>query len=236
MGDPLNVLVTTLYCGEDDFYMCQKMIASQRGIIIVHEVIDHKPEREAHNALLQSWNACLMQYDVLVKIDADTVLRSCDIIHKTATLLLSSGAAASQSPLHDFYTDSPINGLNMYVPSKNVFRATDNKLHCDRSIEHLGRVVYGNEMDESINPAGLHCFYSAPEQAYRYGVHRGLKNQTDVFNRVKRAHEKVPDRNRALAIEGFNDAATFRMNGLGFNYCDDDFKRMYAAAAVRVSA
>lgn len=225
-----KVLVTTLECGEADFQRCVDAIKAQKNVILVHQVISSFSEKEAHEKLIESWNAQLKAFNAFVKIDADTVLRHDTIIEKTVDLMLLHEAAATQSPLHDFFTDGPINGLNCYAPSKNTFGNAVNELYCDRSITHNAIVLYGKNMSEDINPAGDHCKYCNEFQAFHFGVHRGMKSQENTMRLVKRAYEKLGDIRRAMALEGFRLASEFKTNKLGFNYRDKDLIERYESS------
>lgn len=230
-----RVLVTTLECGEGDFERCIDAIKSQENVEIVHEIISNKPEREAHELHIKSWNSRLDDFDAFLKVDADTVLKHDRVVEMIVDLLLSSGAAATQSPLHDFFTGDFINGLNCYAPKLNTFGTNVHELYCDRSITHHAKVLYGKDMGPEINPAGSHCHYATQLQAFHYGVHRGMKKQENTMRLVKKAHEKLGGFRRLLALEGFYQASEFKNAGKKYNYSDNDLLEAFNSTLSRLA-
>lgn len=223
--------MTTLCCGEGDYLASQESILTQVGMTVDTEVFNDLPEMEAHNALLSSWNERKQNYDALFKVDADTVLRHPTVLKEMTEFLVSSGAAALQAWLNDFYTDTLIYGLNCYDPRKNTFNLSDNRLFCDRSIVHRGQVMYGDDMPPSVRVAGDHCHRATLVQSFHYGLHRGLKGRSPGL--VADAHRKHPHPNRAMALEGFSAASSFAKKD--FDYRSPDFASAFETAVSRIT-
>lgn len=221
-----KVFVGTLYCGENDYSECCNAIARQTnnsGLIqFEHITISNLPEHEAHNLLWKEWRSRQQEYDLFVKIDADTILRHDSILEKIVYCFSENTRLTGlQAPLHDFFTDSNISGLNCFS-SKVTFKDTNNNLYCDRvDIGH--DVVYReHELPKDLVPAGYHCFHASPKQAFHFGLHRALKNQSGVIDKTRKAwldHDQ--DIIRGYALAGAIAARQF--HNTGFNYIDRQF-------------
>lgn len=218
-----KIFVGTLYSGEGDYLKCSQAIAKQSGVNVKHHLISNLPELEAHNKLWDDWDLIKNKYDLFVKIDADTVLAHDTVLQEICKLFVEQPRLTGvQCYLYDYFTDGLIYGLNCFSP-KVQFTKLNDKLYCDRADTNHDIVLRGNTLPNSLNPAGYHCYHSSDIQAFHYGVHRALKNQTQIFKSVKQAWVKEQDRLRGLAIEGFNMAYLFQTNK-SFNYDDDEFK------------
>lgn len=223
----MKIFVGTMYCGENDYAKCVDAIKSQRLVAVEQVTVSNLPEHDAHNALWKEWRSRQNNYDLFVKVDADTVLKNDMILHTIASLFLANSRLTGvQAPLHDFFTDSHINGLNCFSP-KVIFRDTTDPLYCDRVDTGHDIAYREHDLPVELIPAGYHCSYASNVQAFHFGVHRALKNQRDTLVRVKNAWlNHNHDMSRGYVLAGAYYAHVFR-NG-GFNYADDLFRRTYA--------
>lgn len=221
-----KVFVGTLYCGEADFDMCIDAIYSQEDVEIHSRVFTNLPEKEAHNQLWAAWRAIQSQFDLFVKVDADTVLANKRIIRTICDIFdTDKRITGLQAPLHDYFTDSFINGLNCFSP-KVVFLDSKDELYCDRKVDTCHDIVIqSHNVPSTLQPAGYHCYHASKEQAFHFGLHRALKNQIEILNRVKKAPQDI---NRKLALLGAQCSNEFRDGG--FNYADSKFKNAFAKA------
>lgn len=228
-----QVFVGTMYCGEGDYDKCCRAILEQKGVSIQHKTIANQPEKEAHNRLWQSWRSVQHSgFDMFVKVDADTVLAHDEVLLGLWRMMRDDPKITGiQAPLLDYFTDGYIAGLNCFSP-RVTFRDTADELFCDRQVDvDHERVVKGDGCPVQLRPAGYHCFGSTDAQAFHFGLHRQLKNQTLVINAVRSAWLRHKDRPRALALLGAQAVSVF--SGSGFNYIDDRFQQAFVATLHR---
>lgn len=232
-SDDPNVFIGTMFCGEGDFSECLMAINRQKGVNISHKIISNQPERQAHDSLWDSFRRAAADYQMLVKIDADTVLAHDRVLTEIYELFRGNPRVTSvQAPLHDFFTDGNINGLNCFSP--RVQFNTSPELYCDRVDTGHDIQLRAGDVPDSLNPAGFHCYHANEIQAFHYGLHRALKNQNDVQLRLARAFNEHKDRIRWFALQGFAAAHDFR-DHKGFNYQDERFMEAFQRAQVAVN-
>jgi hypothetical protein len=224
----MRVFIGTLECGENQFQQCCSVIYQQIDINFEHFVVSGLPEKDAHEALFSRWNEVKNDYDLFLKVDADTELSSKEVV-KTYVDLFSSNENLTgvQAWLHDHMTDDLIFGLTCVKNTVTVATRVD-KLYCDKVDSNHKIVLRGNDLPEKLRPAGYHCKNSSDIQAFHYGYHRGKKNQHSIRDRVFKAwkRDECRDRARALALIGF------QMSSLSdaLNYNDKEFQQLYFRA------
>lgn len=218
-----KVFVGTMYCGEGDFAMCCEAVRTQTSVQIEQVIIKDMPELEAHNALWQAWRDVQHTgYDLFIKVDADTVLAHDRVALEIFQMVQANPRITGiQAPLHDYFTDSFIDGLNSFTP-KVTFQDGRDKLCCDRNVDvNHDVVVKSASVVQSLRPAGRHCYFATPLQAFHFGLHRTLKGQHDVMARVKAAwqrdHSADFSDNRSYALLGSLMSRSFNKTD-GFNY------------------
>lgn len=215
-----RIFVGTMFCGEGDLQQCLSAIHNQIDVDVEHMLISNLPEKEAHNRLWDAWRKRQNQFDLFVKIDADTVLRSSNVLRTVCNLMeANSNVTGIQAPLHDYFTDSHIMGLNCFR-NNVIFQDTQSELYCDRGVDVGHNVVLRTNLPEELSPAALHCHYASEQQAFHFGLHRQLKNQNDIIAKVKKAYDKNHDKLRGLVLHGANRANRLRTT---FNYTDIEF-------------
>lgn len=229
MNDPAHIFVGTMYTNEGDFQKCIEQIQAQEGVIVSHHLISGMKEKEAHNALWRAWRQAQSTHDLFVKIDADTVLASDRTLQQLSELFRNnSRLTAVQCPLHDYMTDGFINGLNAFSP-RVIFNDTNDELYCDRVDTGHDQRLQSNQVPDYLRPAGFHCHYANEIQAFHYGVHRALKGQREIMNKVRIAWNYHGDEIRAYALIGEMMSSRFIMNRK-FNYADVELQEAFEEA------
>lgn len=227
----MKVFVGTMTCGEGDFETCCQAISSQRDVDVDHFIINNLPEKAAHNTLWSSWRNRQTTHDLFVKVDADTVLKHDRVLIEVATIMKNDPRITGiQAPLHDYFTDGFINGLNCFSP-KVTFQDSVDDLFCDRQVDVGHDIVMGStQVPSSLSPAGFHCHHSTDIQAFHFGVHRALKGQHHIIEKVRLAWTKHKDRLRGLAILGAQFSSQLSKNRR-FNYGDKELLDLFERAA-----
>ncbi len=217
------VFVVTLFCGEGDFEASTKAIHEQQGVDVTHHIIKGLNEKDAHNSMFAAWRYARNNHNLFVKVDADTVLFS----NNTISIIWeqfqkNDHVTGMQAPLMDYMTDGLINGLNV-CSSKVYFEDTKDELYCDR-VKEVGQDIVLRQADlpTSLIPAGWHCRYANEKQAFHFGLHRMLKNQREVINKVHDAWLQNGDRIRAYALIGADMSQNFAAHRR-FSYSDPEF-------------
>lgn len=232
MNEPLpRVFVGTMYTQEGEFLGCLKQIQAQKGVVVSHVIIANMREKEAHNALWHAWRHQGPSHDLFVKVDADTVLASPNTLAQIWEQFKANPRVTGlQAPLHDYMTDSLINGLNAFS-TRVVFNDTQDELYCDRQVDTNHDVVLREkDLPPSLIPAGFHCWNPTDEQAFHFGVHRALKGQKATIDKVRAAWNRDHDRARAFALLGAWMSDRFATNRK-FNYTDELFRATFDEAS-----
>lgn len=214
-----TVLVGTLASGEAELEESKAMIARQSGVIVEHVVISGLPELEAHNRLFQLWNERRGTTDLFVKVDGDTILKDDSALSRIYTLFGDDDVTAAQIPLHDYFTDDLIVGLNCFSPAVS-FGLSDDPLYCDR-MQEIGhkRILRGDET-ASVTPIGWHCKHPHPRQAFHFGYRRFLKGQTDIVRKVMQAWQRSKGEGRVWALAGARAAFLHPLTETSYNAPD----------------
>lgn len=219
-----NVFVGTMESGEGDFLECKKAVSRQIGVHINHCIISGLSEKDAHNELWDSWNENKCDYDYFVKIDADTVLKHSYVIKYVVDIMREHHATGMQVPIHDFFTDGLINGMNCFSPQV-IFKKTVSDLYCDRVDTNHGKQIKGRLVPRHIIPCANHCHHSTKKQAFHFGVHRMLKGQRDVIDSVENAWRRLGDDRRLYCLIGAKMSSEFTNSD--FNYSDSKFNGVF---------
>lgn len=196
-----RAFIGTLTSGEAEFQEASDVIAKQEGVSVTHHVISGLPEREAHLTLWESWNNVRHDYDLFVKIDADTILQRPTAIKELYTLLSKhSGPAAAQVPLWDYFTNQEILGLNAFSAHIEFEENCDN-IYTDRVSFTPCTLLRGNDVSH-LAPIGWHGKYPNVKQAFFFGYHRIIKRQYNVIKSVAVAWKQKGGEARKVALLG----------------------------------
>lgn len=204
----MKLLVGTLFAGENELKECQAAIRNQDYKNYDLMLIENLPELEAHHKLYKSFIDNGDKYDLLVKVDADTVIIS---DHFFASIV----EKFSQNPwlevmnvgVKDFFTDEIIPaGIQIY---RNTVKWNFEKdtLFPDIPILDHDRYLYDKT---ELAPAAIHCKNPSLLQAFHYGVHRGLKaiqkiHSTSHWKMLEKVWEnflRTGDKRIGLAVLG----------------------------------
>ena len=222
-----RIFVGTLFVDEAEFLDCKKAIDSQRNIHCKHHIIEKLPEKEAHDALWDAWNKVKSDFDLFVKVDADTVLKGTDALASIAALFSKSDdITGAQIPLRDYYTAKLIVGLNCFTPAV-IFSPSKSRLFCDRVDGNHKRVLRGADVAH-LAPIGFHGLAPKPEQAFYFGFHRALKKQKNIIRDVATAFIELGGEGRMYALAGAK-AAGFWARPI--DYKSAQFRKKFEKAA-----
>lgn len=223
MPEQPRVFVGTMFTQEGDFQKAAAQIQAQEGVIVRHFIVADLKEKEAHNALWHAWKEARDDQDLFVKIDADTVLASPQTLAQICALFAADPRVTGlQAPLHDYMTNSLINGLNAFSP-KVIFNDTQDELYCDRAVDTGHNVVLRErDLPAELIPAGYHCHHANEMQGFHYGVHRMMKGQKSIIHQVTVSWDRDRDRIRGFALIGALMAGRF-FKDRRFNYSDVEF-------------
>lgn len=201
-----RVFFGTMYSNEAEFEESKSSVLSQTGLsVIEHATIFDLPEKEAHNTLWREWEERKHAFDLFVKIDADTVLRSHDSISRVWELFAADiNVTGAQLRLHDYFTNDLIAGLNFFTPVVNFSTSPD--LYCDR-VDTNHNVVLKGDIVSHLEPIGFHCKNPNAMQSFHFGLHRMLKNQVTTLKKVWANWQIYHDSAREFALVGAAAAA-----------------------------
>lgn len=218
-----RIFVGTMFCGEAEYKECCHLIARQEDVTIEHFCLENQPEYEAHNALWTQWNGQKVNFDLFIKVDADTLIDDPKMFRKIYNEFASnSRLTGMQIPLHDYFMDGPVFGLNCFSP-KVVFTPAQSKLYADRA-DSGHDITYKHDKVAHLTPAGRHCAYPEDKQAFHFGLHRMKKNQHENIAKVYRAWQRLGGRGRLLALYGAAAAVTLHP---GHDYADATFNEAF---------
>lgn len=210
----MRVFVGTMESGEADFERCKAAIERQNAqghvTSLHHFVVSGLPEQAAHRRLYEEWNATKGNFDLFLKVDADTELANPFVVSAFVKLFeTDTRLTGVQAWLDDYMTSGWIYGLTCVRSCVRISTNVD-PLFCDRVDSGHDRVMRGNDIcDINLLPAGYHCHSASEAQAFRYGIHRAKKGQTAVRDKVRRAWlEHGRDRIRGMALAGFELASS----------------------------
>lgn len=169
-----KILVGTLFSGENEYAACLEAIRKQSFQNFDHMLIENLPELEAHNKLYRAFIDHADEYELLIKVDADTVLLSKELFARIVEKFeQNQWLEVMNIGVLDFFTDEMIPaGIQIY---RNTVRWDFSKdtVFPDIPIMDPQRYLYDKT---ELAPAATHCQDPSNLQAFHYGVHRGLKS------------------------------------------------------------
>jgi len=169
-----KILVGTLFSGENEYDACLEAIRKQSFQNFDHMLIENLPELEAHNKLYRAFIDHADEYELLIKVDADTVLLSEDLFARIVEKFAENQwLEVMNIGVLDFFTDEMIPaGIQIY---RNTVRWDFSKdtVFPDVPVMDPQRYLYDKT---ELAPAATHCQDPSVPQSFHYGVHRGLKS------------------------------------------------------------
>ena len=220
---PLRVLVGTLYSAEKEFMESRNSALKQQYCRVDHYVIKDLNEYDAHNLLWKVLNSRTDSYDLFVKLDADTILGKLNLFHTVHERLISKSLDGIQLSLLDYYSQSSIYGLGIFLPRVR-FMQSRSRLFADRAIDRQKFKIGRNQDIGFLEDAGFHCSYPSAEQSYRYGLHRWKKGQLDLMRLVLQNWILERDSARGWALIGAIMAEKKRF--ISVNYGGQNFQKI----------
>jgi len=157
---------------ENEFDRCVASIEGQSFRDFEHRVISGKPNREAHEACYGGFMDRRDDFDLLIKVDADMVIRSPDLFAKIAAWFETDPQMQILTiGVMDYFTGRLVSGLNTY---RNTIRwaPTGDMVFTDQFPMSRKTLVSDNRR---LAPAADHCPDPSPFQAFHFGLHRGVK-------------------------------------------------------------
>jgi len=166
----MRFYVGTLHTIENEFEDCVAAIRRQTHPDFEHFVFSGLGNEESHAALYGDFASKRDRFDLMVKIDADMVLRSDELLANIAERFRDPKLKMLSIAVHDWYTDRLISGLNAYR-NDVVWRGDAGKLFVDNvKVETAAR-----KWDDDLAPAADHCPDPSPFQAFHFGLHKAMK-------------------------------------------------------------
>lgn len=221
----MKIFVGTMFSGENELAKCISAIRTQHDVEITHYIVRNKREIEAHRDLYSTWNDVKNNYDMFVQVDADTVLIKPSLMQRVIVELRAAkeeGFTSLQYPLLDLLTEQSILGLNCYHPDV-VFNVPNDEVYCDRSTSN-------NKTKLMKIEAGYHSPDPTYQQAFHFGLHRGLKNQEPRWApHITGAWKANGDDRRLMALLGFKASKDFSEHKKT-SYHDDEFNEAFVEA------
>lgn len=239
----LQVLVGTLFSGEREFDRCVEALKAQRYMLYRHFVIENLPESAAHEKLYEGFMERAHTFDLFLKLDADMVLADEDRLGAAVSLF-------EQAPrldhaiftVHDWMTDSPIIGINMYR-SRVRWSKPETASRADEPPPVSGkrRCFRGPP-----SPLALHGLDPSPAQAFHYGLHRGQRafqfrqehvrpleaiRHWGLLKRLWQNFERRLDPRMGLALLAVEHILTHPLSAADCNYTNPHFWQLLGVYA-----
>jgi len=214
-----KVFVGTLFNGENDFEKCCEIVNNQKNVIITHNIIKNQLEVPAHIQLTKDWLSVKNQHDFYIKIDADLVLKDENIIFDICNRMFENKIDYYQCCMHDYLSNLNLLSVNTWNTSIDFFLSND-KLYCDRNFKKEQKTCV---FDKNFL-IGNHMLYCSNIAAFRYGLHRGLKEQYNLRDKIRSAPYSLK---RAYALEGFEQVTKFNNTTKVVDYHLDEFQKLF---------
>ena len=179
----MRIFVGTMYAGENELEECVDSISRQKGVALEHVILKNFGNREAKDILYKTFMERSSEFDLLIKVDADTVLVDDHLFSNISQKFRDNDwLDLLEIRLYDFFSDQLIWGLNSFRSTVKWKPAQENLF-----IDDFPPVPKDRRINDckDLAPAGIHCKNPSPLQAFHYGVHKGLKFiQRGVANKV----------------------------------------------------
>jgi len=167
-----NLLVGTLFCGENEFQRSKISLLNQTYDKWDHFVLKNIPNKKAHTKLYDTFMQESKHYDIFLKLDADMVFKTDQALNIIINIFKEyEDLDHLVIPVKDWYSDTFIEGLHVFSKRARWPMNHDNRF-VDSAPKIPGktlRVTMGSE------PIVIHSPNPSSFQSFRFGVHRGLK-------------------------------------------------------------
>ena len=169
----MRIFVGTLYAGENELEECADAINRQKGVTFEHVIFKNLGNKEAADTLYRTFMDRSSEFDLLIKVDADTVLGDDHLFSNISQKFREHDwLDLLEIRLHDFFSDHLIWGLNSFRSTVKWKPAQENLFIDDFPPVSKDRRIGSCP---ELEPAGIHCKNPSPLQAFHFGVHKALK-------------------------------------------------------------
>ena len=181
MNEKIKILALTAHIDESQINECIKSIKNQKNVQVKQTIISGLPAIEAEKRIYELFNENRNNYDYFVKIDADMVLESPDVLETITnklTILRSRNIERLTIPVLDFYSGGFITGMHTLsaksIPTKINSYPINNP---DKWIGHIpGKII-----KKTKRIYVRHGYNPTSSQSFRYGLHRGIKFKSSQY-------------------------------------------------------
>ncbi|WP_246126318.1 glycosyltransferase [Nesterenkonia populi] len=244
-----RVLVLTLHSGENEFSRSKASLGAQVHTNWEHLVIEGLESAEAHSKLYETIMERAREFDLFVKLDADTLFGNTFALEDVLSKFRSDRALDHLVvPCRDFMTGEDIIGVHAFSPRVS-WPLGDEDLFVDPNPDFPGR-------SKVMDAPKRAWFYHSPDpsllQAFHFGAHRclkitqpnravsekrtyGIREQWRVLLRVRRQYDKRKDRRHALALIGADLVQRGLIDLEAANYHSHSLKSAFETWAARTS-
>lgn len=167
----MKILVGILYCIENEYPDALWALQQQTYTHFDYFQIEKLSNKEAHDALYQTFMSNASHYGLFLKLDADMVLSRKDFLDQVANVVRQQQTIDDLViGVHDFFTDRIICGLHVYS-NRVVWQKNEERVFTDMVDDSRRRV---QDMDV-LAPAAWHSPNPSHFQAFHFGVHKAVK-------------------------------------------------------------
>ncbi len=167
-----RILIGTLYSRENEYDESKRSLIDQTYSDWRRVVFAHLPNKLAHDYLYKTFMEKGSEFDLFVKLDADTVFRNKSSLNEIVDFfLMREGLDHAVFGLWDWFSDSMIMGLHAFS-NRVKWKIGKENLFVDLFPEIPG---YRIETKDFPSPVGIHSPNPSAFQAFHFGVHRALK-------------------------------------------------------------
>ncbi len=190
-----KIFVGTLYSGENELDECCERINRQTYRNFEHFIYRDLSNKEAHDTLYSDFLGN-NDFDILVKIDADTVLREDSFFEKVVNIFEENpNIDLIEFVVYDFFEQVINLGLNCYRQGFSII--DKGGLFTDRitDIPKERRMI-------SNYVSSTHCPNPSDYQAFHFGCHAQLKKRNVSVRNTFWAYLKSWNKSRGMAVCG----------------------------------
>ena len=161
----------------------------------------------AHKKLYKIWGREKNNFDLLVKIDADSVLVDDQIISTVFHRIQKLNSSGAHLRMLDYFSGDLVHGMNFYCPDVK-FAKLRNTLFPDLNHKPSRHMLINHDVAD-LEPVAFHCVNPTKKQSFYYGFYRHLKKQDKLMSAVADKWSKDQDPSREWALIGAMSAQRY---------------------------
>lgn len=191
----MRLYIGTLYSGENELEACIAKVQSQTYRDFEHFVFRFLPNKEAHDTLFRDFLS-RPEFGILVKIDADLVLREDTFFERVVTLFRERpDIDLVEFVVYDQFEMVVNMSLNCYRQGFGI---------CDKGPLFVDRITDIPKRRRMVSDyvSAVHCPNPSDYQAFHFGFHAQLKERHVSVANTFRAYLRSGLRSRGLALCG----------------------------------